>query len=69
MKTWSKPQIAFGTGLVLLVLGAIATAVTLVEMESGLKRVAHAHDVEVTLADLESTFRAAGRAQTGYITS
>jgi signal transduction histidine kinase len=64
-----KPQLAFAVGLALLVLSAIAAGITIVQLEISLKRVAHAHDVEVTLADLESTLSAAGRAQTGYLTS
>ncbi|MGA3294791.1 MAG: CHASE3 domain-containing protein [Candidatus Acidiferrales bacterium] len=64
-----KPQLAFAIGLALLVLSAIAAGITIVQLEISLKRVAHAHDVEVTLADLESTLSAAGRAQTGYLTS
>lgn len=66
---WSKPRLAFAAGLALLVLSATAAGITILELDASLKRVAHAHDVEVTLADLESTLSAAGRAQTGYLTS
>jgi signal transduction histidine kinase len=66
---WSKARSAFAAGLALLVLSALAAGITIVQLQESLKRVEHAHDIEVTLADLESTFSAAGRAQTGYITS
>jgi signal transduction histidine kinase len=66
---WSKPRSAFAAGLALVVLSAIAAGITIVQLQASLKRVEHAHDVEVTLADLESTFSTAGRAQTGYLTS
>ncbi|HUA01697.1 MAG TPA: CHASE3 domain-containing protein [Candidatus Aquilonibacter sp.] len=60
---------AFALGTALLVLSGAAAGVTIVELQSSLKRVEHAHDVEVTLADLESALSTAGRAQTGYLTS
>ena len=66
---WSKPRFAFVAGSALLVLSAIAAGITIVQLQASLKRVEHAHDVEVTLADLESTFSTAGRAQTGYLDS
>jgi signal transduction histidine kinase len=66
---WSKPRSAFAAGSALLVLSAVAAGITIVELQASLKRVEHAHDVEVTLADLESTLSTAGRAQTGYLTS
>lgn len=59
----------FAVGLAFLVLSAVAAGVTIVGLRSSLKRVDHAHDLEVTLADLESSFSTAGRAQTGYLTS
>lgn len=59
----------FAVGLAFLVLSAAAAGVTIVGLRSSLKRVDHAHDLEVTLADLESTLSTAGRAQTGYLTS
>lgn len=66
---WSKPRSAFAAGAALLVLSAVAACITIVQLQASLKRVEHAHDVEVTLADLESTLSTAGRAQTGYLTS
>lgn len=66
---WSKPRLAFAVGTALLVLSAAAAGMTIVELQSSLKRLEHAHDVEVTLSDLESVLSTAGRAQTGYITS
>jgi signal transduction histidine kinase len=66
---WSKPRSAFAAGSALLVLSAVAAGITIVQLQASLKRVEQAHDVEVTLADLESTFSTAGRAQTGYISS
>jgi signal transduction histidine kinase len=66
---WSKPRFAFVAGSALLVLSAIAAGITIIQLQASLKRVEHAHDVEVTLADLESTFSTAGRAQTGYLDS
>lgn len=66
---WNKPRLTFVAGLAFLVLSAGAAVVTIVELRSSLKRVDHAHDLEVSLADLESTFSTAGRAQTGYISS
>jgi signal transduction histidine kinase len=64
-----KPQLTFAVGLALLVLSAAAAGITIVQLDATAKRVARAHDVEVTLADLESTFSSAGRAETGYVTS
>jgi signal transduction histidine kinase len=66
---WSKPRSAFAAGSALLVLSAVAAGVTIVQLQSSLKRVEHAHDVQVTLGDLESMLSTAGRAQTGYLTS
>ncbi|HEX4075086.1 MAG TPA: CHASE3 domain-containing protein [Candidatus Acidoferrales bacterium] len=66
---WSKPRSAFAAGAALLVLSAVAACITIVQLQASLKRVEHAHEVEVTLADLESTLSTAGRAQTGYLTS
>jgi len=66
---WSKPRSAFAAGVALLVVSAVAAGITIVQLQASLKRVEHAHDVEVTLADLESTLSTAGRAQTGYLTS
>jgi len=66
---WNKPRLTFAVGLAFLVLSAGAAVVTIVQLRSSLQRVDHAHDLEVTLADLESTFSTAGRAQTGYLSS
>ncbi|HEX4002564.1 MAG TPA: CHASE3 domain-containing protein [Candidatus Acidoferrales bacterium] len=66
---WSKPRSAFAAGVALLVVSAVAAGITIVQLQASLKRVEHAHDVEATLADLESTLSTAGRAQTGYLTS
>src|SRR5271170_7878127 len=65
----SKPQLAFAVGLALLVSSAAAAGITIFELNATVKRAAHAQDVEATLADLESTFSSAGRAETGYVTS
>ncbi|HTW24636.1 MAG TPA: CHASE3 domain-containing protein [Candidatus Baltobacteraceae bacterium] len=66
---WNKPRLTFVAGLAFLVLSAGAAVWTIVELRSSLKRVDRAHDLEVSLADLESTFSTAGRAQTGYLSS
>jgi len=66
---WNKPRLTFAAGLAFLVLSGLAASVTIVLLQSSLRRVDRAHDVEVTLADLESTLSTAGRAQTGYLTS
>lgn len=66
---WNKPRLTFAAGLAFLVLSGVAAAITIVLLQSSLRRVDRAHDVEVALADLESTFSTAGRAQTGYLTS
>jgi signal transduction histidine kinase len=66
---WNKPRLTFAAGLAFLVLSVAAAGITIALLQSSLKRVDHAHDVEVALADLESTFSTAGRAQTGYLTS
>ena len=66
---WNKPRLTFAAGLAFLILSALAAGVTIVLLQSSLRRVDRAHDVEVALADLESTFSTAGRAQTGYLTS
>jgi signal transduction histidine kinase len=66
---WNKPRLTFAVGLAFLVLSVAAAGVTIVQLRSSLKRVDRAHDLEVALADLESTFSTAGRAQTGYISS
>ncbi|MGC2332380.1 MAG: CHASE3 domain-containing protein [Candidatus Acidiferrales bacterium] len=66
---WNKPRLTFAAGLAFLVLSVAAAGITIVLLQASLKRVDHAHDVEVMLADLESTFSTAGRAQTGYLTS
>ena len=59
----------FAVGLAFLVLSAAAAGITIVGLRSSLRRVDHAHDLEMTLADLESALSTAGRAQTGYLTS
>ena len=69
MVFWNKPRLTFAVGLAFLVLSAAAAGVTIVGLRSSLQRVDHAHDLQVTLADLESTLSTAGRAQTGYLTS
>jgi signal transduction histidine kinase len=66
---WNKPRLTFAAGLAFLIVSGIAAAITIVLLQSSLRRVDRAHDVEVALADLESTFSTAGRAQTGYLTS
>lgn len=66
---WDKPRLTFAAGLAFLVLSVAAAGVTIVELRTSLKHVDHAHDVQVTLADLESTLSNAGRAQTGYLAS
>ena len=66
---WNKPRLTFAVGLAFLVLSAAAAVMTIVQLRSSLRRVDHAHDLEVNLADLESTFSTAGRAQTGYLSS
>ncbi len=66
---WNKPRLTFAAGLAFLVLSGVAAGITILLLQSSLRRVDRAHDVEVTLADLESTFSTAGRAQTGYLTS
>ena len=69
MVFWNKPRLTFAVGLAFLVLSAAAAGVTIVGLRSSLQRVDHAHDLQVTLAALESTLSTAGRAQTGYLTS
>ncbi len=66
---WNKPRLTFAAGLAFLILSGAAAAITIVLLQSSLRRVDRAHDVEVAIADLESTFSTAGRAQTGYLTS
>jgi len=69
MVFWNKPRLTFAVGLAFLVLSAAAAGITIVGLRSSLRRVDHAHDLEMTLADLESALSTAGRAQTGYLTS
>jgi len=63
---WGKARWAFGMGVALLLVSAIAAGILIVRIQDSNRRVMHAFTIQVSLEDLESSLSAAGRARTLY---
>jgi CHASE3 domain sensor protein len=62
-----KPNLAFGSAVVLLALTGIAAVLTFANLKRSEQRVDHTHAVQVALAKVESVLARAGRARLGYV--
>lgn len=69
MSQRTRTQVAFGTAVVLLLLGGMAAYVTVVRLRDAQRWVGHTRDVQSTLSDINNLSVRAGRARTRYIDS
>jgi signal transduction histidine kinase len=69
MTNRTRARLAFSVGTALLIVSAIAACVTIVQFERTVRRISHSSDIEVSLADVESSISAAGRARSAYVSS
>jgi len=64
-----RAQVAFGSAVILLLLGGVATYVTIARLLIAQRRVSHTHEVQVALADINLVLGKARRAQIEYVDS
>jgi len=69
MSSANKARLAFGLALGLLLLGGIATAVTIAMLVSSARWVAHTYEVKTALGDVTSSVSSASRARFDYVHS
>jgi len=69
MSSARKARLAFGLALGLLLLGGIATAVTIQMLVSSARLVAHTYEVKTSLGEVNSSVSSASRARFDYIHS
>ncbi|HXA55890.1 MAG TPA: ATP-binding protein [Candidatus Acidoferrum sp.] len=67
--SWRKARWAFGMGVALLLVSAIAAGILIVRIQESNRRVMHAFTIQVSLENLESSLSAAGRARTLYVSN
>jgi signal transduction histidine kinase len=63
----TRTQLAFGTAVILLLLSGMAAYFTAVRLRTAQRWVGHSHDVQSSLADINSISARAGRARTRYV--
>ena len=63
----TRTQLAFGAAVILLLLSGMAAYVTAVRLRTAQRWVSHSHDVQSSLADINSLSARAGRARTRYV--
>jgi signal transduction histidine kinase len=63
----TRTQLAFGAAVILLLLSAMAAYFTAVRLRTAQRWVGRSHDVQSSLADINSTGARAGRARTRYV--
>src|SRR5262249_3554165 len=64
-----KARLAFASALTLLLISGTAATITIVQLLTSAKWIAHTYDVQVQLGDIQSAFSAAARARTEYLNS
>jgi PAS domain S-box-containing protein len=64
-----RAQIAFGSAVILLLLGGAATYVTITRLLNAQRQVSHTHDVQAALAEINLVLGKARRAQIEYVDS
>jgi PAS domain S-box-containing protein len=64
-----RAQVAFGSAVILLLLGGVATYVTITRLLIAQQRVSHTHEVQASLADINLVLGKARRAQIEYVDS
>src|ERR1700683_4474226 len=69
MSSANKARLAFGLALGLLLLGGIATAVTIAVLVSSARWVAHTYEVKTALGEVSSSVSSAARARFDYVHS
>ncbi|HEY4710228.1 MAG TPA: CHASE3 domain-containing protein [Candidatus Acidoferrales bacterium] len=69
MSSANKARLAFGLALGLLLLGGIATAVTIAMLVSSARWVAHTYEVKTALGEVNSSVSSAARARFDYVHS
>ena len=69
MSSQQRAQVAFGSAVILLLLGGVATYVTITRLLTAQQRVSHTHEVQVALADVNLALGKSRRAQIEYVDS
>jgi PAS domain S-box-containing protein len=64
-----RAKVAFGSAVILLLLGGLATYVTITRLLIAQKRISHTHEVQAALADINLVLGKARRAQIEYVDS
>jgi PAS domain S-box-containing protein len=64
-----RAQVAFGSAVILLLLGGVATYVTIARLLIAQQRISHTHEVQAALADINLVLGKARRAQIEYVDS
>jgi len=67
MSSRQKARVAFASAVVLILLSALAASITISRLRTAQQWVAHGHDVEIAIADLNTVISRAGRLRSEYI--
>lgn len=69
MYSHQKARLAFASAVLLILLSGLAASVTISRLRSAQQWVTHGHDVENSIADLNTVINRAGRLRTEYVDS